>query len=60
MQVIHCFGRRFNGLGTSWGGCYAAAGLPPPDRSMHERVMAEMLEWMLKSGPEGADVKSWR
>jgi hypothetical protein len=40
----------------------AAAGLPPSlaGQSGHERVMKEMVEWMLKSAPAGADLKSWR
>jgi hypothetical protein len=40
----------------------AAAGLSPElaNRNFHERTMAAMLDWILKSAPEGADLKSWR
>jgi hypothetical protein len=40
----------------------AAAGLAPElaNRNIHERAMEAMLEWMLKSAPAGADLKSWR
>jgi enterochelin esterase-like enzyme len=40
----------------------AAGGLAPElaNRNIHERAMEAMLEWMLKSAPAGADLKSWR
>ena len=47
---------------ASMGHGAAAGGLPPEmaNRNIHERVMGSMLEWMLKSAPAGADLKSWR
>jgi len=37
-------------------------GRPGPESSgtIHQRLMPVMLQWMLKTAPAGADVKSWR
>ncbi|HLK66723.1 MAG TPA: alpha/beta hydrolase-fold protein [Bryobacteraceae bacterium] len=39
-----------------------SGGPPGPESSgtLHQRLMPQMMEWMLKTAPPGADVKSWR
>jgi len=39
-----------------------SGGPPGPESSgnLHQRLMPAMLEWMLKTAPAGADVKTWR
>ena len=49
--------------GAGFGHGYTGgASLPPgvANRTLLQRIMPEALDWMLKTAPGGADVKSWR
>ena len=46
--------------GMSHGGLMAIPPPPIPLQSFHERVMLAFAEWIRKSAPAGADLKSWQ